>query len=79
MGKIGPGKVKLPPVPVSIAEPAPALERVKCNCPEYKGSDFWNDPHRWCDRDRVTQKVWEDKQERDCERTYRPRVFGRIP
>jgi hypothetical protein len=48
------------------------LEKVKCNCPEYKGSDFWNDPHRWCDRDAEHERIWDDKPGRDCERTYRP-------
>lgn len=63
-----------PPVPdVLVSEVTkPALEKVTCNCPPYRGTDFWNDPHRWCSRDPETERVWEDKPERSCERTYRP-------
>lgn len=52
------------------AKPEPEFERVHCDCPPYRGSDFWNDPHRWCDRDPAVDYIWRDKP-RSCERTVR--------
>ena len=80
VGKMGSAKACKPYVEVSAPkpEPTPVLEKVTCNCPEYRGSDFWNDPHRWCDREPDTERIWSDK-ERQCERTYRPiKTYFRI-
>lgn len=48
------------------------FEPVKCKCPPYKGSDFWNDPHRWCGVDAPSQAFWMKSEPADCERTVRP-------
>lgn len=73
MGKLGSAKACKPYTEVSAPkpEPTPVLEKVTCNCPEYRGSDFWNDPHRWCSCDPTVERFWMLKQ-RPCERTYKP-------
>jgi hypothetical protein len=55
------------------------LERVQCNCPPYKGSDFWNDPHRWCGVDAPKQRFWMKTGPTSCERTYRPVKAVAVP
>ena len=60
-----------------MSEIPSGFERVRCKCPPYRGSDFWNDPHRWCGIDPAHERFWE-KAEADCERTVRPKPAPRV-
>ena len=60
-----------------MSEIPSGFERVRCKCPPYRGSDFWNDPHRWCGVDPAHERFWE-KAEADCERTVRPKPAPRV-
>lgn len=64
--------------PAKAKPKEPEFERVLCDCPEYKGTDFWNDPHRWCDTDPVTQRIWENREFKNCERTVRPKRLSAL-
>jgi hypothetical protein len=60
-------------------EPLDGLERVHCKCRAYHGTDFWNDPHRWCGVDPAHEAFWMKAGPRDCERTWRPTKVEALP
>ena len=46
---------------------SPMYDRHTKPCPEYEGSDFWNDPHLWCGVEATKVLCWAEKPKQACD------------